>query len=93
MLKKDCIVITCIEDNEPQFGWINDVILSEEQKIILEITKCSIVCYSDHYHSWVIERTTQQSYLMCNNFTTQQILIPRHANINTYFVTLKYAVL
>ena len=92
-MKKNCIVITCMEDNEPQFGWINDVIVSEEQNIILEITTCSIVCYSDHYHSWVIEKTNQHSYLMHNNLITQQIFIPRHANVNTYFVTLKYAVL
>ena len=78
-VKKDCIVICRIEDNEPQFGWINDVIVSEEQNIILGITKCSIVCYSDHYHSWVLEKTNQHSYLMHNNSITQQICIPRHA--------------
>ena len=45
------------------------------------------ICYSEHYHSWVLEKTNQHSYLMHNNS------IPRYANINTYFVTLKYAVL
>ena len=82
-----------MKDNEPQFGWINEVIISEEQKIILEIIKCSIVCYANHYHSWVVEKTTHKLYLLCNEFTTQQVLTPRHANINTYFITLKYAVL
>lgn len=92
-LKKDSIIITCVKDGEPRFGWINDVIISEDQKLILEIIKCAIICYSDHYHSWVIEKTAQKSCLMCNDFITQQVLIPRHANINTYFITLKYAIL
>lgn len=92
-LKKDYTIITCIKDSEPQFGWINDIIISEEQKIILEIVECSIICYANHYHSWVVEKTDQKCCLLCNEFTTQQVLIPRHANINTYFITLKYAVL
>ena len=92
-LKKDSVIITTIKDSEPQFGWISDVIISEEQKIILEVIECSIVCYSDHYHSWVVEKTTQKSYLLCNDFTTQQVLTPRRSNINTFFITLKYAVL
>ena len=62
-LKKDWIIITCIKDSEPQFGWINDVIISEEKKIILEILKCSIICYSNHYHSWLVEKTGQKCCL------------------------------
>ena len=80
-LKKHWVIITCIMDSEPQFGWINDVIISKEKKIILEILRCSIICYSNHYHSWVVEKTGQKSCLMYDEFITQQVLIPRRATL------------
>ena len=72
-------------DGEPPFGWVTDAIVSEEQKIILEVIRCSIVCYSNHYHSWVLEKTTQKSCLLWSDFTTQQVLILRHSNIDTFY--------
>lgn len=93
-LTKGYVVITnVIDEYEPEFAWINEVTVSEQQQVILGITKCETICYNSHYHSWEIYKTLDKSVILCTDFTTRQLLVPRHANINTHFITLKHAAL
>lgn len=93
-LTKDYVVITnVIDEYEPEFAWINEITVSEQQLVILSVTKCETICYNSHYHSWEIQKTLDKSVMLCTDFTTRQLLLPRHANINTQFVTLKHAAL
>ena len=90
-LTKDYVIIAnVIDEYEPEFAWINEITVSEQQQIILNTTKCDLVCYNSHYHSWEIQKTFDTAIMLCTDFTTRQLLIPRHASVNTHFITLKY---
>ena len=93
MLTKDYVVISyVIDEHEPEFSWINDITVFEQQQIILNVTSVKYFYYNSHYHSWEI-RKTNDNFLLCTNFTTRQLLIPRPTNLNTHFITLKYSAL
>ena len=81
------------DEYEPEFAWIDEITVCEEKETILGVTKCQIICYNNHYHSWEKQRTTERCVMLCTDFTTRQLLLPRHANINTHFITLKQAAL
>ena len=92
-MKDYVVIMNVIDEYEPEFGWINDITVSGQQQVILGITKCETICYKSHCHSWEIQKTLTKSVMLCTDFTTRQVLIPRHANVNTHFITLKHAAL
>ena len=94
IMMKDYVVITnVIDEYEPEFAWIDEIITTEQQQIVLSVTICETICYNNHYHNWEIQKTLEKSVMLCTDFTTRQLLLPRHANINTHFVTLKHSAL
>ena len=73
------------------FGEIKAIIITEEKKILLCIYECKTLGYCQHFHSWVIQKTSRKKILYCSNEITRQLLYPRVASVETFFVTLKYA--
>lgn len=83
-LTKDYVVITnVIDEYEPEFAWINEITVSEQQLVILSVTKCETICYNSHYHSWEIQKTLDKSVMYAQTsqpdnyyFQDMPILIP-----------------
>ena len=63
-----------------------------DKKTLLCIYECETLGYHEHFHSWEIQKTTTRKIVICTDKMTQQVLYPRKAAIQTYFITLKYAV-
>ncbi len=90
------IVMGLDESGTPEFVYIQELLVDECNKVMLGVRAAQVVEYDSHFHSWVIEATTQRQLLPATNILSRQILIPR-AMRNTSFihkyVTLKFVVL
>lgn len=86
------IVMTSSENDELlTFAEIKAILITEEKTILLCIYECETLGYCKHFHSWEIQKTPTKKIIDCTNEITRQILYPRVAGVQTYFVTLKFA--
>ena len=89
-----CIVIISPENDENlEFGEIKSIVTTEDKKILLCIHECETLGYQAHFHSWEIKKSCTKKVILCTDKITQQIFYPRIATAQTYFITLKFAIL
>ena len=86
------VIISPETDDHLVFGEIKTIVITQDKKILLCIYECETLGYQEHFHSWEIKKTCTKKTVICTDKMTQQVLYPRKAAAQTYFVTLKFAV-
>ena len=87
------ILVSPENDENLVFGEIKSIISTENKKILLCIYEYETLGYQEHFHSWEIKRTCIKKAIFCTDTITRQIFYPRIATAQTYFITLKFAIL
>ena len=88
------IVMGVDKEGTPQFMEI-EVFVDQCNKVLLGVKAMQVVEYNAHFHSWVIQVTTQKQLVPATSIFTRQILTTRamrNAPILHKFVTFKFAV-
>ena len=86
----DVIILSLSDDQKPIFGIVK-MILVDDQDVLLCTTVCTNVMYESHLRAWEIQPSSEVLVVKFNTEMTQQILHPITAKLNTYYVSLKYA--
>ena len=89
---KDVIILSVSDDQDPTFGIVNMIFIDDDQQVLLCTTVCTNVTYETHLRAWEINPLhSEVRVVKFNTEMTQQILQPIPAKLNSYYVSLKYA--
>ena len=89
------IVMGVDKDGTPEFNLINELFVDPQNKVVLGTKSTRVVEYDAHFHSWVIQVTTQKQLIPAMDIFSRQILTPRNmrnAPICHQYLTLKFSV-
>lgn len=89
------IVMGVDKEGTPQFMEIEEIFVNQCNKVLLGVNAMQVVEYNAHFHSWVIQVTTQKQLVPATSIFTRQVLTARamrNAPILHKFVTFKFAV-
>ena len=91
--RKPCILVVGVEDDHPVFARLEDIYTDIHFKVIMQ----SIVCYSSHFHAYVVISTSPKQFKSVNirDLYSPHPLHPRTVNsltsANQCAVVLKHA--
>ena len=88
----NAIILSVSDETAPSFGIVKQI-LCDSQIILLCINQCSNIAYQSHLRAWEVKQSPEASVVKFDSQITQQILQPIPANFNTYYISLKYALL
>ena len=89
-------IVALSKDNssEPQFGEVKEILVTKQDTILLGLRLLLVLEYSEHYYSWVVERTSTLALWKATDIPFRQVLTLHHvrgASEHSFFITLKHA--
>lgn len=87
---ENAIILSVSDETAPSFGIVKQI-FCDNQIILLCINQCTNIAYQSHLRAWEVKQLPEASIIKFDAQMTQQILQPIPANINTYYISLKYA--
>ena len=88
----------CVSNNWTkvgEFNLIDELFVDPQNKVVLGTKSTQVVEYDAHFHSWVIQVTTQKQLIPAMDIFSRQILTPsnmRNAPICHQYLTLTFSV-
>ena len=87
IIKRNVYVITGCDGLHPTFAKILDILVVIDI-IVLKLLHCNVEYFDDHYHAYVFDHSTKQTYVCFSSLKSQSILRP-HIKEGIHYLYLK----
>ena len=61
--KTNCVVVLKIEDDFPQFAYVDEILVCHNSLVHFVVNICDIPFFSDHFHAYVVVRSSSFSFV------------------------------